>query len=695
MYIMVFYDYMRVIFLEYCWTDNIQYIKGVGPQKANLLAKLGVITIGNLLEYYPRRYEDRSQLKMINDLIDGHVQTFRAKVVSCVENKPRRGLHITKITVRDDTGEVQLVWFNQPHKNKIFKLGIDVLVTGKVKKIYQVEVQNPELEIMIDNAVDAGCIIPIYAANESISQRFLRKLIRQVLNDFQDIYEILPSQIVAQYSLVDRKLAYEAIHFPKNMEMLAVARKRLVFEEFYLLQCGLLFLKKQNRSNAMGIKHGSDGIISSQLKKQLPFILTDDQQKVLEEVKLDMEDIKPMQRLLQGDVGSGKTVIAALALAKTVESGYQGAMMVPTEILAEQHYNTLSELFEPLGITVKILTGKLSRRAREQVLKEISSGAVDVVIGTHALIQAHVEFKYLGLVITDEQHRFGVRQRAKLQEKGNMPDVLVMTATPIPRTMALTVYGDLDVSAIRELPPGRKQIKTYVRGADRRHLVYKFVENEVKNGHQAYVVCPLVEESEKIDAQSAIELYEQLIQTELKGIPCGLVHGKMKSSEKELVMNGFYTGEIKVLVATTVIEVGVNVPNATVMIVEDAERFGLAQLHQLRGRIGRGGFQSYCILLSDNKHSETQERLTIMTKTNDGFILAEEDLKLRGPGQFFGTRQHGLPDLKIADIVNDIGIFFEARRAAEQTVTKTTYFNNIRAILGERSGQEIAMLFSN
>lgn len=682
--------------LNHFWIKSIQYIKGVGPNKASLLNKLGIFTIGDLLEYYPRRYEDRTQLKKINALTDGQTETFKAKVINFVESKPRRGLTILKMSVGDGSGVAQVVWFNQPHMKKRYQPGMEVIVSGKIKVFYQVEVSNPEIEVITGSEMmDMGRILPVYAASENINQRFLRTMISQVLNEYQEIEEIVPPNIIKEFSLLNRRLAFEAIHVPQNMKTLELARRRLVFEELYLLQCGLLLLKKQHRSHHVGIKHGIDGSMSTQAYQQLPFKLTDDQQKVLSEVKCDMEDVTIMQRLVQGDVGSGKTVIAALALIKTVENGYQGAMMVPTEILAEQHYKTLLELFQPLGIRVCTLTGKLSRRVREDVLCRLKDGLVDVVIGTHALIQEVVEFKYLGLVVTDEQHRFGVRQRGILQEKGNMPDVLVMTATPIPRTMALTVYGDLDVSSIRQLPPGRKSIRTFVRGSERRHLVYQFIVDEVRKGRQAYVVCPLVEESEKIDAQSAVELYAQLVETDLKDIPCGLVHGKMKAVDKEGVMNGFYSGEIKVLIATTVIEVGVNVPNATVMVIEGAERFGLAQLHQLRGRIGRGEYQSYCILLSDNRNPDTQERLTIMTATNDGFVLAEEDLKLRGPGQFFGTRQHGLPDLKIADIMNDISIFLEAKGAAEQTIANTDDCKNIRPALSQRFGNKMGVMFSN
>jgi ATP-dependent DNA helicase RecG len=452
-------------------------------------------------------------------------------------------------------------------------------------------------------------------------------------------------------------------------------------------------LKQKHQQVGSGIKHGPDGSLVTRLQQSLPFTLTDDQASVLVEIKADMEDVKPMQRLVQGDVGSGKTVVAAIALAKTVENGYQGAFMAPTEILAEQHYHTLAPLLAPLGIKVTLLTGKLTDKMRTIVREQMSSGSVDIIVGTHALIQQDVEFKQLALAVTDEQHRFGVNQRALLQAKGNMPDVLAMTATPIPRTMALTVYGDLDVSAIRHLPPGRVPIKTYARGRERRSKVYEFVLQEVARGRQAYIVCPLVEESDRLAARSVTELYTELSQTFFQLIPCGLVHGRLGSQEKERVMSSFYKNEIKILIATTVIEVRVNVPNATIMVIEGADRFGLAQLHQLRGRVGRGANQSYCILLHEGTTAAIPERLKLMTEINDGFVLAEKDLLLRGPGHLFGTRQHGLPDLKIADIIRDLDILLEARQAAQKAVSDNCAGSQIlRLAVSERLGADFAQI---
>lgn len=676
---------------------DIKYVKGVGPAKATMLAKLNIFTVGDLLEHYPRRYEDRSQLKSIRALADNELQTFQAQVVSVQDSRPRRGLTLTKITVRDATGVAQLVWFNQPYIKKWFKPPTDLIITGKVERRYgQVQLSHPEVEV-IDGAdlLHTGRIVPIYPASESIGQRWLRTLIRQALDSFGEAPEFLPPALIAEYKLMGRQAALANVHFPVDAAALEAARRRLVFEELYLLQCGLLYLKSLNKQEGSGIKHDADGDLVRRVEGGLPFRLTGDQQAALADIKADMEDTRPMQRLIQGDVGSGKTVLAAIALAKTVASGYQGAMMAPTEILAEQHCHTLSQLLAPHGVRLAVLTGRLTRRTRDEVLDRLKHGLADVVVGTHALIQEDVEFKHLGLVVTDEQHRFGVRQRAKLQAKGQTPDVLVMTATPIPRTMALTVYGDLDVSVIRQLPPGRKPVKTYAVGSDMRERIYRFIVKEVAAGRQAYVVCPLVEESDKLEAQAATQLYEQLQGTYFQKLACGLVHGKMKAADKDEVMKAFYCGDTQVLVATTVIEVGVNVPNATVMVIEGADRFGLAQLHQLRGRIGRGEHQSYCILLSDNQSAESRERLAIMAQVQDGFELAEKDLTLRGPGQFFGTRQHGMPDLKIADIVKDTGVLLEARRAAQQTVAVPERFAGVRPVLSERFGNHFGLIFQS
>lgn len=664
-------------------TEKVQFLKGVGPAKSKALANLNICTIHDLLTYYPRRYEDRSVIKKIAAVINGNLETIFGTIAAIKEDKIRRGLNILKVTVKDETGWIQLIWFNQIFLKKQFSIGKKIIATGKVEYNYGCFVMNHvEYEFIEDNEMQSrNNIIPIYAANEIITQKFLRKLVDGILKNLLCLEELIPETIVKEYQLISRIEAIKNIHFPKNNEILCKARYRLIFEELYLIQCGLAMIKIKNRKHNVGIKHLLNSKLSKAVYDSLPFELTKDQKRVLKEITLDMEQSISMQRLLQGDVGSGKTIVAMLALVKTVENGYQGAFMVPTEILAQQHYKSLTNTLSPFGIRIALLSGNLSKKNRDKLLEEINAGEVQIVIGTHALIQEDVQFKNVGLVITDEQHRFGVRQRLLLQEKGNSPDVLVMTATPIPRTMTLTVYGDLDISIIKELPPGRKPIRTFVREPNKRPQIYQFVLNEIKKGRQAYVVCPLIDESENIETQSAMGLFEELKTGIFKDCACGLIHGKLGKKDKEQVMTDFYEGRIKILVSTTVIEVGINVPNANVMVIEGAERFGLAQLHQLRGRIGRGEYQSYCVLLTKSKTQKTKERLMVMEQTYDGFLLAEEDLKIRGPGQFFGTRQHGLPDLKIANIISDLDILLLARKAALHTMEDSSLLREIGRIL--------------
>lgn len=671
--------------------EKIQYIKGVGPKKSVALGRLGIHVVYDLLTHYPRRYEDRSEMHRISETVAGETESISGTIINVTENNPRRGLKLLKALVSDGTGYMQLTWFNQPFLKTKLKVGKKIFATGKVSYAYGGQGQfamNPvvDYELMDSEEQVAGDvlhkILPVYASTELLNQKFMRKIIETALNEVQDIPEILPEYIRSEYQLMPREKAIEKIHFPENEQEVGKARERLAFEELYLIQCGLLILKKQQREAEHGLQHLLNSTLVKKVEEKIPFTLTDDQKKTWREICVDMEKIIPMRRLVQGDVGSGKTIIAALALVKTIENGYQGALMTPTEILASQHFCSLQALLEPLGIKVGLLSGKLGKKQRDEVRREIAEGELDLIIGTHALIQEEVSFSNLGLVVTDEQHRFGIAQRAKLEEKGQKtPDVLVMTATPIPRTMTLTVYGDLDISLIRQLPPGRKPIRTFVRTPSKREKIYQFVRDEIQKGRQAYVVCPLIEASETVNLRSAEEVYEELQSGIFYGIDCALVHGKLRPKEKEEIMKAFHENKIKLLVATTVIEVGVNVPNASIMVVEGADRFGLAQLHQLRGRIGRGKYQSYCILVSQGKSDTAKERLGIMEASNDGFVLAEEDLKLRGPGQFFGSMQHGLPDLKIADVLNDVDILLKARRAALETMERSEDLRYVRDIL--------------
>ena len=642
--------------------ERLTTIKGIGPGREKQLHKLGITNITSLLTYFPRTYEDRRTIYRIGDLKSGMTGGVVGNVIAVQEKRPRPRLSILEVVIADGTGPLKIVLFNQGYKKNFYKKGQRLYAYGKAEFQYgAMQMNTPQIENLGDGGEPDRGIVPIYALADGVSQFVVRSSVRNWFAANHELPEILPAEVREVHQYMNRYDAFKMMHFPESSERYKEARHQLAYEELFVMQSGLALLRNKEQCHK-GPKMGPNGDLMAQCIENLPFSLTGDQQRALEDIRIDMEDERPMQRLLQGDVGSGKTVVATLSLLKAIENGYQGALMAPTEILAAQHYEGITEVCGNLGITIELLTGSTTKKEKERIYEGLADGSIHMIIGTHALIQEGVNFHNLGLVIIDEQHRFGVEQRARLQQKGTYPHVLIMTATPIPRTMTLSVYGDLAVSLIKEMPPGRKPVKTYVVDSSYKDRLRAFFGKEMAEGRQVYVVCPLVEESEKLDLQAAEELYLELKEYFYKAYEVGLVHGRMKPSEKDEVMNAFHNGDISLLVSTTVIEVGVNVPNATIMCIEGAERFGLSQLHQLRGRVGRGSHQSYCILVSDSKNDISQERLKLMEQTQDGFELAEQDLLLRGSGQLFGLAQSGLPDLRVANIIKDIEILVEARK---------------------------------
>lgn len=649
-----------------------EFLKGVGPQRAAALRSIGIENLQDLLEFRPRRYLDRSDIRLIREVEVDDSVTIVGEIIS--KQVIRYGKRRLVVRIHDGTGVLEAVWFNQADFfGRIFKENMTVAVSGKVARYKTWQMVHPDFDIISEKReqLNTGQLIPLYPSTQELkkvglSNYAFRRIFSQALDRHgKGIPETLPPALIKQYYLIDRKTAYQQMHFPESVEHLHQVERRFKYEELFYLQLLMALRKHFYYSPETGIRMTVEEKYFKSLLKALPFTLTGAQQKVLKEIQEDLASGHPMNRLVQGDVGSGKTVVALLAMAMAISHGYQTAIMAPTEILAQQHYENLKKLIPDKKVRINLLIGSLKASEKKVVQNRIAEGEVDLVVGTHALIQEAVGFKSLGFVVIDEQHRFGVMQRGDLIGKGQKPHVLVMTATPIPRTLALTIYGDLDVSVIDELPPGRQEIRTFWRTEDRLPLVHDFLAEHLKQGEQVYVVYPLVEESEKLDLKAATEAYHYLQNDVFPDYQLELLHGRIKAAEKEKIMGNFKKGKTHMLVSTTVIEVGVDVPNATIMLIEHAERFGLSQLHQLRGRVGRGEKQSFCILVTPSKPNEiAQERMQVMVSTNDGFVIAEEDLRLRGSGEFFGTRQHGMPDLKYANLVTDQKIIQIARKDA-------------------------------
>lgn len=658
---------------------SIQYLKGVGPKKAKIFNKAGIWTIEDLLYYFPRRYEDRTKFSPVSELVEGDTRTIKVKILAHGQRQSwrKRRFSILELAVGDDTGRIFCVWFNQPYLKEYFKVGVTLILYGKVERYgKRLQMTAPEFEIISDDtdeSLSIGRIVPVYSLLQGLSQRGLRRFIKETLDEYlPKLNDFLPFDIRSKNNLLNLAKSILEIHFPESFDSQREAYRRLAFQEFFLFQV-LLALRKSQRKQKQGIAHKIDKPRLNAFINSLPFRLTQSQQEVITEIISGMEKNEPMQRLLQGDVGSGKTIVAFIACLAAIDGGYQSAFMAPTEILAKQHYDKISYQLPVTScqkeIKISLLTSSLNKKEKERVYHEIKEGKVDLVIGTHALLQESILFKNLGLVIIDEQHKFGVGQRALLPQKGANPDVLIMTATPIPRTLAITLYGDLDISVINELPQGRIPVKTMHFTFKQQDNAYGIARKQLALGYQAFIIYPVIEESCALDIAGAKKMYERLKANEFKEFRVGLVHGRQKQDEQNEIMSKFKNKELDVLVSTTVLEVGIDIPEATCMIIENAERFGLSQLHQLRGRVGRGTSESFCLLLSDLKTEDAKARVAAMVKHNSGFYIAEEDLKIRGPGEFFGSRQHGLSELKIGNPLTQMQLLKKAREEALRLVS--------------------------
>ncbi|MFA4889439.1 MAG: ATP-dependent DNA helicase RecG [Candidatus Omnitrophota bacterium] len=659
---------------------SVRYLSGIGPKRAGQFCLLGINTIEDLLYYFPRRYEDRANFTPISRLQDGLAQTIKATVVArgAHQSFRRRGFNIIEIAVSDATGSIFCVWFNQPYLKEYFKVGVELALYGKVEHYSgRLQMSAPEFEIISgkeEEPLNVGRIVPVYSLPQRMTQRYLRQIIKTALDEsLTHLTDFLPYPVRSRNNLLNLAQSLLNIHFPQSFLLQKQAYQRLAFDEFFLFQLPLA-IRKRHKQQAKGINHKIEGDLVKDFIVQLPFKFTAAQEKVIQEIKLDMAMPNPMRRLLQGDVGSGKTVVATVAALIAAQGGYQAAFMAPTEILARQHYEKIglqsTASISPQKVRIGLLTGSLNKKDKESLLRQLKEQEIDLLIGTHALLEEKVEFKNLGLVVIDEQHKFGVGQRALLPQKGLNPDVLIMTATPIPRTLAITLYGDLDISVINELPPGRQIVKTLCFTEAERAKVYQFAKTQLNQLRQVFIVYPVIEESYAMDIAGAKKSYSQLKENEFKGYRLGLIHGRMKQKEQEEIMRKFVGRELDMLVSTTVLEVGIDIPNATCMIIEHAERFGLSQLHQLRGRVGRGAGQSFCILVSSAQSQEAAARMEAMVRYSDGFRISEEDLKIRGPGEFFGARQHGLTELKIGNPLVQMQLLKKAREEALKLISQ-------------------------